>query len=115
MKLQNESVFVGELTTTGRHTGIPRTVELRLVYLGSRFYASSAGVQNKHWCLNMIKNPTVEIKVGSERFPCRARQVTDKHLRGRVLTLRDSPALLDRVVFEMTPQKPPHPMSITPG
>ena len=115
MRLKNESVFVGELTTIGRHTGLPRTVELRLVYLDSRFYASSARVQNKHWCLNMIKNPAVEIKVGSERFSCQARQVTDKNLRGRVLTLRDSPALLDRVVFEMTPQNPPQPTIINPG
>ncbi len=115
MILQNESIFVGEVTTIGRHTGLPRTVELRLVYLDSRFYASSARVQNKHWCRNLIKNPAVEIRVGSERFSCRARQVSDTRLRGRVLTLRDSPALLDRVVFEMTPEKPPHPTIINPG
>ncbi len=115
MRLQNGSVFVGELTTIGRRTGLPRTVELRLVYLDSRFYASSARVQNKHWCLNMIKNPAVEVKAGSERFSCQARQVTDKNLRGRVLTLRDSPALLDRVVFEMTPQSQPHSGCINRG
>jgi len=115
MRLKNESIFVGEVTTIGRHTGLPRTVDLRLVYLDSRFYASSARVQNKHWCRNLIKNPAVEIRVGSERFSCRARQVTDTRLRGRVLTLRDSPALLDRAVFEMTPEKPPHPTIINPG
>ena len=104
MKLRNESVFVGELTTIGRRTGLPRTVELRLVYLDGKFYASSARIQNKHWCLNLLKNPSVEVRAGEECFPCQARQITDEQLRQRILSLRDSPALSDRVVFEMEPQ-----------
>ena len=28
VKLSNESVFVGDITTVGRRTGLPRTVEL---------------------------------------------------------------------------------------
>lgn len=104
MQLRNESVFVGELTTIGRHTGLPRTVELRLVYLDGKVYASSASIEKKHWCKNLIKNPAVEVRVGSERFPCQARQVSDETLRTRVLSLRDSPALIDRVVFEIAPQ-----------
>ena len=107
MKPRNESVFVAELTTIGRRSGLPRSVELRLVYLDGRFYASSASIEKKHWCRNMIKNPAVEIKAGGERFACRARQVTDEKLRVCILGLRDSPALADRVVFEMTPQNPP--------
>lgn len=103
MKLQNESVFVGEITTVGRRTGLPRTVELRLVHLDSKFYASSAQVENKHWCQNMIKNPAVEVKMGRERFPCRAQLLSDEKLRLHVLNLRDSPAQVGRVVFEMTP------------
>lgn len=109
MKLKNESVFVAELTTVGRRTGLPRTVELRLVYLDGRFYASSTRIQNKHWCLNMIQNPSVEVKAGGERFVCQARQLTDEKARTRVLTLRDSPALMDRIVFEITPQNPTRP------
>ena len=104
MKLENESVFVAKLTTLGRKTGQRRTVELRLVYTNDRFYASTGRVEGKHWCQNMIKNPAVEISVGSECFYCTANQVTDDTLRHRILTLRDSPALLDRVVFEMTPR-----------
>jgi len=115
MRLQNGSIFVGKVTTIGRHTGLSHTVELRLVYLDSRFYASSARVQNKHWCRNLIKNPTVEVKTGDKRFSCLAREVTEEQLRSRILSLRDSPPLLDRVVFEMTPQKPPHSTTINPG
>lgn len=103
MKLRNQSVFVAEITTVGRRTGLPRTVELRLVYLDGSFYASSARVENKHWCQNMLKNAAVQVKAGGERFSCRARLVAEEELRLRVLALRDSPALVDRAVFEMTP------------
>ncbi len=103
MKLHNGSVFVGELTTIGRRTGLPRSVELRLVYLDGRFYASSATIDNKHWCQNLLKNPMVEVRAGGERFACQARQVADEKLRARVLSLRDSPPLSNRAVLEMTP------------
>ena len=103
MKLKNASVFVGVLTTIGRRTGLPRSVELRMVYLEGRFYASSANVQSKHWCRNLIKNPAVKVKAAGESFACEAREVKDEKLRARVLDLRDSPALSSRVVFEMSP------------
>lgn len=103
--LQDKSVLVAELTTVGRKSGLPRTVELRLVYWNGRFYASTSRVENKHWCQNLLKNPAVEVKAANQRFSCVAKQLTDEKLRLRILTLRDSPALLDRVVFEMTPKK----------
>ncbi len=106
MNLRNESVFVGELTTVGRRTGLPRTVELRMVCLDGKFYAASSNVQGKHWCRNMLNNPAVEVSAGGGRFACRVRQIVDDRLRVRVLTLRDSPPLLEGVVFELTPGKP---------
>jgi len=75
-----------------------------LVYHNGSYYASSSKVQGKHWCQNMIQNPAVEITVKGEKFACIARQVTDDKLRQQILTLRDSPPLMDRVVFEITPQ-----------
>ena len=103
MTLRNKSVFVGELITRGRRTGLPRTVEIRLVYLDGKFYASSSNIQRKHWCKNMIQGPKVEIQTGGKRFGCHARMVDDEGFRLQVLHLRDSPALQDRVVFEITP------------
>jgi deazaflavin-dependent oxidoreductase (nitroreductase family) len=103
MELENESVFVANLTTIGRKTGQPRTVELRLVYANGCFYATTSQADTKHWCQNMIKNPAVEVNVGGQHFSCVAKQVTDEKVRRRILTLRDSPALVDRVVFEMAP------------
>ncbi|MBI1993955.1 MAG: nitroreductase family deazaflavin-dependent oxidoreductase [Deltaproteobacteria bacterium] len=77
MKLKNESVFVGVLTTIGRRTGLPRSVELRMVYLDGKFYASSASIQTKHWYRNLIKNPSVKVKASGESFACEARQVAE--------------------------------------
>jgi deazaflavin-dependent oxidoreductase (nitroreductase family) len=99
MNLQDGSSLVADLTTVGRKTGRRRTVELRFVYYQGCFYASSSRVQGKHWCQNMLKNPAVEISVKTQRFPCRATQVADQKLRRHILSLRDSPPLMDRVVF----------------
>jgi hypothetical protein len=107
MKLKNESIFVGELTTIERRTGLARTVELRMVYLDGKFYAASRRVQGKHWGRNMLKNPDMNVKAGGELFSGRARQVADEGLRLRVLNPRDSPPLSERVVFEMTPRNAP--------
>jgi hypothetical protein len=52
----------------------------------------------------MIKNPAVEIKAKGETLACTATQVTDEGLRKEILTLRDSPPQLDRVVFQIKPR-----------
>ncbi len=44
MTLRNKSVTVGKLTTLGRRTGLPRTVEINLIHLDGKFYATSARV-----------------------------------------------------------------------
>lgn len=103
MKLANGSVFVGDLTTVGRKTGAPRTVEIRMVYLDGKFYAASGNVGKKHWCRNLIQNPEVEVRAAGELFSCRARRVEDETLRRRVLALRDSRPLPERAVFELAP------------
>jgi deazaflavin-dependent oxidoreductase (nitroreductase family) len=105
MALKDKEIFVGELTTVGRKTGAPRTVELRFVYTDGKFYASSGRVAGKHWCQNLLKNPVVEITAAGHRYHCNARQVTEEGLRRRILTLRDSPPLMDRVVFEIAPER----------
>ena len=103
MNLKDGSTVVAHLTTVGRKTGVPRTVELRFLYLQGNFYATSNRIAGKHWCQNMIKNPAVEITAKSEKIACTAAQVTDETLRKKVLTLRDNPPQLERVVFEMRP------------
>jgi deazaflavin-dependent oxidoreductase (nitroreductase family) len=103
MKLQDGSSIVADLTTIGRKTGEQRTVELRFIYDRGCFYASSSKVEGKHWCQNMLNNPAVELNTQGERLSCKATQVTDGKLRRHILTLRDSPPRMDRVVFEIKP------------
>jgi deazaflavin-dependent oxidoreductase (nitroreductase family) len=103
MQLQDGSSVVGNLTTIGRKTGQRRTVELRFTYYQGCFYTSSSKVEGKHWCQNMLKTPSVELSVKGERFPCTATQVKDDELRRHILTLRDSPPRMDRVVFAIKP------------
>jgi deazaflavin-dependent oxidoreductase (nitroreductase family) len=103
MNLRDGSTLTAALTTIGRKSGQPRTVELRLVYHKGSYYASSSKVAGKHWCQNMIKNPAVEITANGEKLACIATQVTDENLRRHILTLRDSSPLMERVVFEITP------------
>ena len=104
MEIKDGSSLVADLTTIGRKTGLPRTVELRFTYLNGCFYVSSSKVEGKHWCQNMIKNPAVEISARGEKLSGLAKLVTDDNLRRQVLTMRDSPPRLERVVFEITPR-----------
>ncbi len=105
MNLKDGSSVVGNLTTTGRKSGLPRTVELRFLFLQGKFYATSTRVQGKHWCQNMIANRAVDISAQGDTISGTAQQITDETLRKQILTLRDSPPQLKRVVFEITPNK----------
>ena len=104
MNLSDGSSLVANLTTIGRKSGLPRTVELRFVYYRGCFYATSSKVAGKHWCQNMINNPSVKMKVKGDQLACTAKQVTNEELRLRILSFRDSTPVLDRVVFEIKPQ-----------
>jgi len=105
MNLKDGATLVADLTTTGRKSGLPRTVELRLLFFKGNYYATSSKIQGKHWCHNLIANTAAEISAKGETIPCTAKQLTDEGLRRQVLTMRDSPPRLERVVFEITPKK----------
>lgn len=103
MSFSDGSSIVARLTTVGRKSGQPRTVELRLICYQGCFYASSSRVSGKHWCQNMLKNPSCEISFNGQRVSCTARQVSDHALRRRILEFRDAPSQMERVVFEIRP------------
>jgi deazaflavin-dependent oxidoreductase (nitroreductase family) len=104
MDLQDGTSVIADLTTIGRKSGQPRTVELRFIYYQGCFYATSSRVAGKHWCQNLIANPSVEINTKGTRRACTATQVRDENLKRRVLTLRGSPPEMTRVVFEIKPE-----------
>jgi deazaflavin-dependent oxidoreductase (nitroreductase family) len=105
MKLKDGSNVVADLVTIGRKTGLPRPVELRFFYYRGNFYATSSRVEGKHWCQNMLHNPAVEIRAKGETVSCTANQVIDDTRRRHILTLRNPTPQLDRVVFEIKPNR----------
>src|SRR5678816_1852704 len=70
MNLKDGSSIVADLTTTGRKSGLPRTVELRLLFFKGNFYATSSKIRGKHWCQNMLANKAVEITANGEKISC---------------------------------------------
>ncbi len=67
------------LTTTGRKSGKPRTMPLLYLDDGERFVVvASAGGQPQHpaWLTNLRANPDVEVELGRERIPMRAREAS---------------------------------------
>src|SRR5262245_60892773 len=103
MKLQDGSSIVADLTTIGHKTGQRRTAELRFRYYQGGCYASASKVKRKHYYQNIVKNPAVELIAQVEQLSCTTTQLTDAKLRRHILTLRDSPPRMDRVVFEIKP------------
>ena len=104
MELKDGASIVADLTTIGRKSGLPRTVELRFIYHQGSFYASSSRVKGKHWCENLLENPAVVITVKGQKVVGLARQVNDDKLRREILAARDSLSDLDRIVFEIKPR-----------
>ena len=88
MDLRDGASITAELTTVGRKPGQRRTVELRFFYSQGCFYATSSRIAGKHWCQNLIADPSVEITATGIRLACTARQITDDRLKRPDLTLR---------------------------
>jgi len=68
------------LTTTGRKSGKPRSVQLACVErAGLRLVVASAMGQERHpaWRYNLDANPDVEVQMRGERFAARARVLGD--------------------------------------
>ena len=69
------------LTTTGRKTGRPRSVQLACVeHAGERLIVASAMGQERHpaWRYNLDANPEVEVQMRGERFAARAEVLRDE-------------------------------------
>jgi deazaflavin-dependent oxidoreductase (nitroreductase family) len=65
------------LTTTGRVTGNPHTIE---IWFGAReksLYLLSGGGRDSDWVKNLLKNPVVTVRIAKTTFSATARLVTD--------------------------------------
>lgn len=72
------------VTTVGRRTGAPHTIEIWFVLDGGTFYLMSGGGDRSDWVRNMRKEPNVTVRVAEASFPARARIVDGDGDDGRI-------------------------------
>jgi deazaflavin-dependent oxidoreductase (nitroreductase family) len=65
------------VTTTGRRSGNPHTIEIWFAQRGDVVYLLSGGGNANDWVKNLRAHPTVGLRVGDRDLICRARVVDD--------------------------------------
>jgi deazaflavin-dependent oxidoreductase (nitroreductase family) len=63
------------LTTIGRVTGNPHEIEIWFGLNGETLYLLSGGMDRSDWVKNLLKNPSVKVRVGKRTFSGTARLV----------------------------------------
>lgn len=66
------------LTTIGRVTGRPHTIEIWFGVADGRAYLLSGGGDQADWVRNLRARPEVVLRVADREAPARARTVTDR-------------------------------------
>ena len=65
------------LTTTGRNTGQPHTIEIWFALQDQTLYMLSGGREKSDWVKNTLRTPAVQMKINNTTFSGQARHVTD--------------------------------------
>jgi deazaflavin-dependent oxidoreductase (nitroreductase family) len=65
------------LTTSGRRTGRPHTIEIWFGAAGQTLYLLSGGGNRSDWVRNLRTDPAVTVRVGQTTWDATARVVTD--------------------------------------
>ncbi|MGZ8755429.1 MAG: nitroreductase/quinone reductase family protein [Acidimicrobiia bacterium] len=66
-----------DLTTVGRVSGRPHTIEIWFAQHGSTLYILSGGGTHSDWVRNLTRTPVVRVRVDADEYAGRARIVTD--------------------------------------
>ena len=66
------------LTTTGRITGKPHEIEIWFGLDHATLYLLSGGMDKSDWVKNLLKNPTVAVRIAKQAFAGNARLVKDE-------------------------------------
>ena len=66
------------LTTTGRVSGEPRTIEIWFAIDGKTLYMLSGGRDRSHWVRNAQRAPAATIRIGDQHLAGEARLVNDE-------------------------------------
>lgn len=72
------------LTTSGRRSGNPHTIEIWAAARGSVLYFMAGGRERSDWVRNLRANPAVQVRAGDETRRGRARVVTDPNEQAHV-------------------------------
>ena len=64
------------LTTIGRRTGKPHTIEIWFARANGTLFLLSGGGASADWVRNLHKTPAVRVRIGSRTVAARARKVT---------------------------------------
>ncbi|RPI89373.1 MAG: nitroreductase family deazaflavin-dependent oxidoreductase [Chloroflexi bacterium] len=66
------------LTTTGRLSGKPHEIEIWFGLRNSTLYLLSGGGEGSDWVKNLLKNPSVRVRIAKRTFAGTARLVKEK-------------------------------------
>ena len=103
----SESEFL-YLTTTGRHSGQPRQIEIWFTEQDGRYYLVAEHGERAGWVQNLRTDSRVTVRVGERVFAARARVVdadTDTVLREDVRTRSERKyGWGDGLVIELSPR-----------
>jgi deazaflavin-dependent oxidoreductase (nitroreductase family) len=66
------------LTTTGRVTGKPHEIEIWFGLNETTLYLLSGGMDRSDWVKNLLKDPSVKVRIARQDFTGTARLVTDE-------------------------------------
>ena len=66
------------LTTTGRVSGRPHEIEIWFGLRNNTVYILSGGREKSDWVKNLLKNPSVTVRIGRQTFARTARLIKDK-------------------------------------
>ena len=79
------------LTTTGRKTGLARSIEIWFVEHQGRYYMVSQGREASHWVQNIAAEPHVTFSVGTRTKKTCERDTTEAI--GRAISATEEPEL----------------------
>ena len=75
------------LTTTGRITGKPHQIEIWFGLHEDSLYLLSGGMDGSDWVKNLLKNPSVTVRIAKHTFTATARVITDEKEDKRARTM----------------------------
>jgi deazaflavin-dependent oxidoreductase (nitroreductase family) len=74
---EHAGASVCHLQTTGRRTGLPRTIEIWFATDGERIYMLAGGRDRAHWVRNLRAHPRVRVRIGGRTLDAHAQVVED--------------------------------------